>query len=62
MGIVVAGFVLIGIVMLVLFDGLLHRAMEEPTEYRAPPSRPEGDQAGGKLEAEQARPEISDHP
>lgn len=41
MGIIVAGFLLIGVVLLVLFDGILHKAMEEPAEHRTAPSIPE---------------------
>ena len=57
MGIIVAGFALIGVVMFVLFGEFLQKVMEEPTERHAASSVPETDETAGKS---QAQPEIPD--
>jgi hypothetical protein len=49
MGIIVVGFFLIGIMVLVLFDGLLHRAMKEPLEQHPVSSMPDTDEAEGAV-------------
>lgn len=61
MGIIVAGFLLIGVVVLVLFGETLNKIMEEPAEHRTAPSTPDGNQAAGKLQTGPTQPEIPDH-
>jgi hypothetical protein len=58
MGIIVVGFLLIGIVVLVLFGETLNKIVEEPPEYRAAPSTPEAKKMAGKS---QAQPALPDH-
>ena len=58
MGIIVVGFLLIGIIVLVLFGETLNKIAEEPTEYRAAPSMPETNEMTGKS---QTQPELPAH-
>lgn len=61
MGVIIAGFLLTGVVVLVLFGETLNEIMEEPAEHRTAPSIPEGDETAGKSQAGHTRPEIPDH-
>ena len=62
MGIIVAGFLLIGVVVLVLFGEALNKVTEDPAEHRTDPSTPDGNEAAGKPQAGHGRPGIPDHP